>query len=537
MKISLPHFVLLTLVGFSLLAQPALAKQGLGQLPDGLGQSPEQDLGELPTEIPAVRPNPDRLPSRDFLAPNDRESARDQATVINSKFAGWEAASEGSARVGTELRGNWAMVDANGRFEGVVVPGRGASVESMNIFLMNQGRLVKQTTVAENGRFEFNNVRQGCYSLIGWGSKGFFAFGVNILGFNPDADASVMKQLRITAFQNETTINTDWIRFYAARVSYRVFGGYDTGEGRNDPPALFGFEGLVANQPASKPATSISSHPVSKTVDGRLVGRVHQMNSINGRPVDVRTTQVLLLENDSLVASTTTDNYGVFEFQQVPDGSYGLAAVGVDGVGLIAIDVGSGDTATPAGDVIDFTMVSSETIGWLNHYAGEVAYRRALLAPRPPAPPVDQYAGMCPQCGNQAGGCNTCQNAYANSICRSRGLTFEQWQMYCQGQPGAVQIGDGQLIAKFADAIRDGVERTDRVFERAFYGNSNSNLNYGQYGQGAGYGNGYGGYAAPTPLYNPAPMYSPAQQYVPATGVPVMQEPTPALPPIIQGGM
>jgi hypothetical protein len=270
------------------------------------------------------------------------------------------------------------------------------------------------------------------------------------------------------------------------------------------------------------------------------------MNSISGRPVDVRTTKVILLENDDVVASTTTDNYGVFEFQQVPDGSYGLAAVGVDGVGLIAINVGTGGSGVqnddefgvePSdGDIIDFTMISSEAVGWLNHYAAEVAYRRELLRPRPPEPPANDYAAI---------GMGPARNAYLESYCRSRGLTFAQWQMNCQGQVNNAQFGEGQLIGKFADAIRDGAERTDRIFERAFlgeayggtggnYGNANGggyqSPNAGQFGQPAYNGGGYGGYQAPA--YQ-APVYQ-----APAYQAPTYQIPTPAtLPPIIQGGM
>ncbi|MFK7766219.1 MAG: hypothetical protein AB8B55_03170 [Mariniblastus sp.] len=475
-----------------------------------LAQRFDSAVQERPTEdtIQDVSPDADRAAPSTFTPPSDRTRSQEAQTIlINSRYAGWEEATEDrtAGRVGDTIRGNWIMVDANGRFQGKVTAARGADIANMNIFLMNMGRLVKQTGVDTNGQFEFNNVRQGAYSLIGWGEKGFFAFGVNILADSPNADDSILRSVNITAFQNQTTINTDWIRHFASSVSYRVFGRYPSGEGRDDPAKLYGFIGLVSNKVQSEPATSISSHNVSKTADGRLVGRVHQLNSLSGRPVDVRTTKVMLLEGDSVVASTTTDNYGVFEFQQVPDGSYGLAAAGVDGVGLIGINVGSesainseGEFTSAPSNLIDFTLVSSETIGWLNHQANEVAYRRALLAPRPPKPAPTIYGDEfgCSVCGGQSGGCNSCQDQYMKSLCRSRGLTFEQWQMYCQ-RPGmahpiqnlANDFGSGKFISKAAQQLQRNVQKVDNAFERAFYPNEFNGVPqqtqpryYGRYG-------------------------------------------------------
>lgn len=456
--------------------------------PFGDNDSADTQIPKLPV-ADGDRTVEDDLPER--FGSEDVVDSQTQNVLINSRYAGWEGVTFGGKdRISEELRGSWLMVDNNGRFEGKVIPGAGADVSRMNVFLMNRGRLVKQTSLDFNGRFEFNNVRQGAYALIGWGDKGFFAFGVNILANNPRSREAISNKITVTAFQNRTTINTDWISYYAAQVTYRVYGRYPVGEGPDDPVKLYGFRGLVNYFPESIPATSVSSHRVQTTADGRLLGRIHQMNSISGRPVDVRTTKVLLLEGDDVVASTTCDNYGVFEFQEVPNGSYGVVAAGVDGVGLIGITVGgSDDEMNDQGEFvgdeehpIDFTLVSSETMGWLNHYAGEVAYRRGLLAPRPPKP-RDSLAGLgdgCANCQNQAGGCAKCREQYLLSTCRQRGLTFEQWQQYCQGQPLPGQfsfndLGNGALIGKAAERIRRNTGRVENLFENAFYPEATTN--------------------------------------------------------------
>jgi hypothetical protein len=195
--------------------------------------------------------------------------------------------------------------------------------------------------------------------------------------------------LFITAVPNETTINTDWIRYFATGVRFPIYGIYETGETEDDPPRLYGYEGQSLFLPAARPATSVSSHQVIPTADGRLVGRVHQMNSRNGRPVELRNTRIMLLQNDDVYAAVTTDSYGVFEFENIPTGEYSCVAVGQDGLGCIGINVGESlsDFDDGLGESqfapISFCMTTSETTGWLNNLAIETAYQRIISRPRP----------------------------------------------------------------------------------------------------------------------------------------------------------
>jgi hypothetical protein len=208
----------------------------------------------------------------------------------------------------------------------------------------------------------------------------------------------------------------------------------------------------------------------------------------------------MLFQGDYVVAATTIDYYGVFEFLEVPAGSYGLVAAGVDGVGMIAINVRPDNTGgANAGDasIVDFTMIPSETVGWLNNYASEVAYHRALLAPRPRTNDKPPYG--CPQCGNQPGGCAACQAAYLASNCASRGISFEQWALtgcLCDAR----KFGDGAATADVVANLRKNFKRVDKVVDRVFYSGSgqygSSTNNYQLNTNGSAYGNqsnyGYG---------------------------------------------
>ena len=457
--------ILICLIGSSnIQAQPPF-----GGLPD-TAPPPTEDTGDdddvdAPEDRPGARP-PARRPIRPFARPEDGEEDPDQPIKLNTKYAGWEGAGVGgeNGQVSDEIRGNWIMVDSNGRFEGRVIPMDNAQIGNMIVFLMNRGRLVKQAFVGEQGMYEFKSVRQGSYALIGWSDGAFFSFGLNILSYTEDANPQVPNRVTTLAFQNRTTINTDWIQFFAPQVGYRVYGRYPEGEGPNDTDALYGFIGLVENQPDAVPATSISGHNVAKTPDGRLVGRIHQLTSETGRPVDVRSTKVLLMQNDDVYASTATDNYGVFEFSDVPVGRYALAGAGADGAGLVGINVV--DNTQPLMDengemsegdnfddsqLFDFTLISSETMGWLNHYATEVAYRRVLLSPRRPLPNKDGQRR-----NDEAG------NPY-EGFCKARSTTFRQWSAQCQGPYCQ------DRASKPDGLIRRAVDGLDDTLEKAFY--------------------------------------------------------------------
>ncbi len=397
------------------------------------------------------------------------EGAFGQTSRVNEEFAGWQSAgvASGEERLSDLLRANWVMTDANGRLAGTVRTVGTASLEKFGVYLLNKGRLVTATRVDDEGNFEINNVVPGAYSLVGAGDNGFFAIAFNVLEFNSLAHPSTPQRIDVAAFQNKTTINLDWIRHFAPTTRFRVFGTYSVMEEIDDPSSLYGFAGLGSHYPEAAPATSISNHIVAKTSDGRLIGRVHQFNSIHGRPVDVRVTRVILLQEDEVVESVTVDNYGVFEFENIENGEYGLVAAGADGIGCMGITVGELDDSVPQIDdeqdpadvdaadqvptmdptsaqVFDFTMASSETVGWLNHYANLEAYNRVLLAPRPPEP-KKYIPPWCPP-----------------PKCRNN-CTIDLTQIN---------------------------RNLNRWFDSLFYGGGS----YGYGGGYGGYGNGYGGY-------------------------------------------
>ena len=541
--------------------------------PGDIGAPFAQDEGPM---RPVQRPR--RPAETEQERPSDDDIGFDEEPVqsveVKERFAGWQGAGEIEGnRLSDTLRANWVMLDRNGQFTGSVRGIDGAEVAGMTVFLMNNGRLVKSAAVQGDGTYVFTNVQRGAYSFVGWGDKAFFAFGLNIINENADADENTPTTVDCYAFQNESTINTDWIQYFAPNIAYRVFGRYNFGQDEDDPDQLYGFDGLTENPVAAQPATSVDGGIVTLDSRGRLIGRVHQMNSLNGRPVDLRSTKIMLLKGDDVLGSTTTDNFGIFQFSGVQPGGYGLVAVGVDGVGSVGIKVaGDSDSVMDAEGVaggaestpFDFTMVSAETVGWLNHYAAEVAYRKALLKPRrtPPEPPRP-FDRVCPDGGIP--GPNGCPGMgdSREAICSSPCLTYGQWVAN-----GCANVRRQPAIRRISDRIRESVEEFDNRFESAFYGeenidrlNTNRGLNNGGFNNGGfnngGFNNGgfnNGGFnnggalnngfgQAPAPATNfqaPAGNFqnfqSPATNFqAPATN---FQGPTPGnIPPIIQSNV
>lgn len=377
-----------------------------------------------------------------------------QLIEVKEERAGWQAAGVGVAkgRLSDTLRSNWVMVDANGLLRGTVLNFERTAVTDVTVRLIRNGQVVNSTRVNQQGQFSFNNVQQGTYGLVGFGDEHFFAFGFDAIRNSNNPNAKAPSSITVMATPNSTTINTDWVAYFGPEVKYRVYGRFTSREGTDDPPALYGTEGISLHYPEAFPATTIQSHAVTALSDGRLIGRVHQIDSLNGRPVDVRNTRIMLLQDDDVYAATSSDNFGVFEFSEIKPGFYSLVAAGADGVAAIGLEVVKAPSAGDDSEIvpIDISLLPSESTGWLLSYADEAAYQRALNASA--------------RFNSQGEGCNCPPNSAA--------LTQQMIQALQPSQRGRFW------------------KRLNRYFDEAFYGPQDQGQGAGQY---PGYGNpGYG---------------------------------------------
>ena len=132
--------ILICLIGTTnIQAQPPF-----GGLPD-VALPPTEDTGDdaagddVADDGPRARP-PAIRPIEPFARPDDGDEDPDQPFEVDVKFAGWEGAGVGGedGQLSDDIRSNWIMVDANGRFEGRVVPTDNAVLGNMSVFLLNK---------------------------------------------------------------------------------------------------------------------------------------------------------------------------------------------------------------------------------------------------------------------------------------------------------------------------------------------------------------------------------------------------------------
>ncbi len=403
----------------------------------------------------------ERLPApRDQM---DDEDGPAQRIIVRERFAGWRQAQRDGSGIDEALRANWVMLSSSGILNGEIIATQEAEVGNVLITLLNRGQVINQTRTDAKGKFSFNNLIEGTYAIAGFGPNTFFAFSLNILDYRDSTHTAHPSTLRIPAVQNKTTINLDWIRHFAASNQFRVYGRFVSLEGSTDPAWLYGRDGLSNHGPSAIPSSSVNFHPALLGPAGELAGRIHQIDELNGRPVDVRSTRVMLLGDDNVVAAVTADNFGIFRFENVSPGQYSLVAVGTDGMACIGIDVVK---ETQGAQVLDVSLVSPETVGWLNHVAAEAAYQRIVNRKRPPS--------ECQEC-NQF--CGDLRSLYC-----TRNTFFRQfWDTFNQ----------------FSDQLFYG-ESFNYYDGRSGFGDSYS-------GYGYGYGNwGYNGYGQ----INPGPAGS-----------------------------
>ncbi len=442
--------------------EPALNNQVPDPLKELLKQEGEIIPGDLPNPQDSLLPS--SLDEPAFGRQTDRGPG--QKIVVRTRFAGWKQANatDRIANVGPELRGNWVMISNTGYLPGRLQGDSDVDVAKVQVVLLNHGVVVNETRTDEKGNFAFENLGEGTYSLIGIGPNAFCAFGFNAIDYRESTADKMPSSIEVMAVANETSINLDWITYFAPAIQFRVFGRIDENEGTDDPAELYGVEGLGTHGPRAVESTAIKFHQVKIGPDGTLVGRLHQMDEINGRPVDVRAMRVMLLQNDSVANSVSVDNFGVFQFKGVAAGIYSLVAVGADGMACIGIEATGGDTLNsntptratrnPAGgdtatneaqaangplDVVDVALISPDAVGWLNHTAHELAYERVLNRPLPP--------GCPPQ--------TPCYGDINSLYCKRNGL------------------------------LRELFGGMNSYFDQVFYGESSG---YGQNGQGGGPG-------------------------------------------------
>ncbi len=331
------------------------------------------------------------------------------APPINRSVVGWQGAKSqlGGVRISDTLRASWVQLNSAGGIDGRV----DGINEPIDVFLLRNGFVVSSATTAADGSYRVEAATPGTYTIVGYSKEGIFATG--FLAVASDGTATGLPQTLVSrpvlGAKNKKLVGK-LIQEFAPDVVFRDYGSYEFGEGPDDPPEFYGFEGLKNLRVPATPSNVIDSRPITLGPGGTLVGRIHQANNLTGRPVEVLSTRVMVIQDGEILAEVQVDNAGVFEFTDLTPGEYGIVGVGSDGIVTLGVELiddgiqgGNFDAEAASAfnesgpifnasarrrfqaneNALDATLVGPESTGWLNNYVTEQLYIEVMLEPLP----------------------------------------------------------------------------------------------------------------------------------------------------------
>ena len=349
-------------------------------------------------------------PIQPFQSPLGVQEPRPE---IDKDRVGWKEASLGDdgTRLTDTIRANWVMISKTDGISGRLIGGVNISINNVSVFLLRNGFPVAQARSNDIGEFRFEGTSPGQYTIVGFSPDAIFTFGFNAVEFHEPA---IGMPLTITVLpihgRENNRLVIKLIKQNAPSVAFRLYGTYDISEDETDPVEYYGWKGLKNLKVNTVAATTISGQQI-RLQNGRFVGRIHQVDNQSGRPVEVQSTQISLIQNGQVIAETTVDNLGVFEFRNLSTGTYGLVAHGRDGLGAVGLDL-IGDAIPQLDDTtqtnigrdtrfqnishqpqangggsVDIMLVDTASIGWINSFVQEQEFDIAMQEPRPQLTP------------------------------------------------------------------------------------------------------------------------------------------------------
>ncbi len=303
------------------------------------------------------------------------------------------------------------MLDDAGGLEGSVAGAMAGDTAGMQIFALKDGNVIGESRADSAGNFRLENLRPGNYALIGYSPWSFFGWGFNAVEFrNGMSHLPRRIATRAVAARDNKLLVSELLQENSPAVRFRSYGEYPIGQDADSLAAWFGWEGLTRFDVSATPATTIFSRQIRLGPGGKLVGRVHQINHRDGRPVEIERTSMLLAAGGRVLGETRCNRRGVFAFAGIRPGRYNLVAVGTDGFAAMGVDVSSGGAPgarpgqvggyrydyfgdrRPVADTVSLSLMHGEAVGWANHFLGEQELAEARAMPR------QQRPGYCPGC-------------------------------------------------------------------------------------------------------------------------------------------
>lgn len=221
----------------------------------------------------------------------------------------------------TIFGGQWVQPDAQGAVSGTVVSAAGNVADlSGKVELVVAGSAAISAVVDTAGKFQFANLRPGVYSLVYSGNETFAAFALTVVPANSSAGLGSSTVVPATSLNPQRTLATI-ARYQPARIPTLPAPAEEL------KPLIQGVA-----------APNLGNYRVARNADGGLSGQLIQSTVTDKGPLAASGMNVIVLQNDEVVAQVTSDFDGGFKtdalelgtYDLIISGGYGYAAVGFE---------------------------------------------------------------------------------------------------------------------------------------------------------------------------------------------------------------
>jgi hypothetical protein len=181
----------------------------------------------------------------------------------------------------------------------------------------NNGSTFQGQTDSE-GKFKFNSLKPGIYTLIAKGQNAFASVALHVLPVDDALGYGFPSVVEISAAK----IHDSTVKMAIARYL---------------PPNLQNPNASLGNADLKNLASHVYGNELSQVVqiDGGMKGRIFRAGAIGTELQTAQRTNVFLFQNGLEVARGLTDESGRFEIDQLAVGHYSMLAIGRQGIGSI----------------------------------------------------------------------------------------------------------------------------------------------------------------------------------------------------------
>ncbi len=273
------------------------------------------------------------------------------AESIHKSFQPTESQEDDS--LNETFRSHYIRLEEGNKFGGTItgIDARSniaTGIGGLKVYLVKNSKVIQEELTNTKGQFEMSDVEPGTYSLCVAGQNGFLAYGVHMVEPAPDSDAN-----------DEVEIQTSWHVSSPLQVTAAVvppeFKTLRRIMSNMLPSSVSGAVGIGSDDVRINVAKSIvaGGYKIYLTPEGTLKGRLAPIGTKKKQPIQMKSMNVFLIQDDEIYARASVKADGQFEIREVEAGVYGFAAAGKDGFAALSFEaVLSEEIANKDGEVL-----------------------------------------------------------------------------------------------------------------------------------------------------------------------------------------